>query len=67
MSSGRLLRSADETSEETISEAIQGQDLRCLAQRKLKFESPLLRRKIDIARSEEVGRRQGLERVDLER
>ena len=59
MSSGRLLKSADESSKDTIREAIQGQDLRFLEQRKLKahLAGRLRERKRDIARFEELGRR----------
>jgi len=59
LSSGRLLKSADESSEETSREAMQGQDLRSLAQRKLKahLAGRLRERKKDIARFEELGRR----------
>jgi len=52
LSSGRLLKSADESGEENIREPVQGQDLRCLAQRKLKAHwiRSFRERKRDIAR-----------------
>jgi len=50
-----------------IREAIQGQDPRFLAQRKLKahLTGRLHLRKRDIARFEELGKHRGFERVEL--
>ena len=68
MISGRLLKFADESTEETVMEAIQGQKLRCLAQRKLRvYLTGMLReRRRDITHFEELGRRRGFQRVELE-
>jgi len=64
-----LLKSADESSKETIREAIKEQDLRCLGQRKLKahLTGSLRESKIVIAHFEELARRRGFKRVDRER